>query len=66
MTKSFRFHAKCTTYYTNTYEAETKEEAERIAQEKLLDGTWEELSSDDPVIFDSYRNEDSDDDEEEN
>ena len=68
MMKSFRFHAKCLHYYTNTYEAETYEEASDMAHKSLSKNNtsyWEETSNDDPIIFDSYEDEDSDSDDKE-
>jgi hypothetical protein len=53
MTTSFRFFAKCTTYYEKVYEAENLTEAQKIAETNLLDGTWNELSSNEPEIYDS-------------
>tara|TARA_R100001443_G_C3240225_1_gene150570 strand:+ start:327 stop:506 length:180 start_codon:yes stop_codon:yes gene_type:complete len=55
MTKEFRVFAKCLTYYSYTYEAETKEEATALAEESLIEDFEEytELSSDDPEIYDT-------------
>ncbi len=55
MPKEFRVYAKCLTYYGYTYEAETKEEATALAEQKLLEDfhDYEEISSDDVEIYDT-------------
>ena len=57
MPKEFRVYAKCLTYYSYTYEAETKEEATALAEESLIEDFEEytELSSDDPEIYDTSK-----------
>jgi len=55
MPKEFRVYAKCLTYYGYTYQAETKEEATALAEQKLLADfhDYEEISSDDVEIYDT-------------
>ena len=55
MTKEFRVYAKCLTYYGYTYQAETKEEATALAEQKLEADfhDYEEISSDDVEIYDT-------------
>ena len=54
MAKEFRVYAKCLTYYGYKYEAETKEEATALAEEKLQADfhDYNEISSDDVEIYD--------------
>ena len=55
MPKEFRVYAKCLTYYGYTYQAETKEEATALAEQKLEADfhNYEEISSDDVEIYDT-------------
>jgi len=55
MPKEFRVYAKCLTYYGYTYQAETKQEATALAEQKLLADfhDYEEISSDDVEIYDT-------------
>ena len=55
--KTYRVFAKCTTYYENTYEAETREEAIAIAEEAIEKDFpyYNELSSDEPEIYDTSK-----------
>ena len=55
MPKEFRVYAKCVTYYGYTYEAETKEEATALAEQKLeVDFPYyEEISSGEVEIYDA-------------
>ncbi len=53
--KTYRVFAKCTTYYENTYEAESKGEATALA-EKVLEKDfpyYNELSSNDVEIYET-------------
>ena len=55
--KTYRVFAKCTTYYENTYEAETREEAIAIAEQTIEKDFpyYNELSSDDPEIYNTSK-----------
>ena len=55
--KTYRVFAKCTTYYENTYEAETREEAIAIAEQAIEKDFpyYNELSSDEPEIYDTSK-----------
>ena len=55
--KTYRVFAKCTTYYENTYEAETREEAMAIAEQAIEEDFpyYNELSNDEPEIFDTSK-----------
>ena len=55
MTKTFRVFAKRTTYYENTIEAETIQEATAVANECLIEdfAEYNELSSNEPEIYDT-------------
>ena len=55
--KTYRVFAKCITYYENTYEAETREEAIAIAEQAIEKDFpyYNELSSDDPEIYDTSK-----------
>ncbi len=55
--KTYRVFAKCTTYYENTYEAESKEAANELA-EKYLEKDfpyYNKLSSSDVEIYDTSK-----------
>tara|TARA_B100001250_G_scaffold384945_1_gene380255 strand:+ start:5850 stop:6038 length:189 start_codon:yes stop_codon:yes gene_type:complete len=55
--KTYRVFAKCTTYYENTYEAETREEAMAIAEQAIEEDFpyYNELSNDEPEIYDTSK-----------